>query len=66
MMDRGYLAIKRLLRLHAAGSCFITREKSNRKDPVDRTIGLVCDQAFDTPLRRIRCNDPKTGKRLYS
>jgi len=43
--------------------------------PVDRSTGLVCDQtvvlmgfyssqAFDTPLRRIRFNDPKTGKRL--
>ncbi len=43
--------------------------------PVDRTTGLVCDQTivltgfyslkdFDTPLRRIRFKDPKTGKRL--
>jgi hypothetical protein len=43
--------------------------------PVDRTTGLVCDQTivltgfyslkgFETPLRRIRFRDPKTGKRL--
>ncbi|MBK7903758.1 MAG: IS4 family transposase [Proteobacteria bacterium] len=43
--------------------------------PVDRSTGLICDQTivltgfyssqnFDTPLRRIRFNDPKTGKRL--
>jgi hypothetical protein len=43
--------------------------------PVDRGTGLLCDQTvvltgfyssqdFDTPLRRIRFNDPKTGKRL--
>jgi hypothetical protein len=43
--------------------------------PVDRTTGLVCDQTivltgfyslkgFETPLRRIRFKDPKTGKRL--
>jgi hypothetical protein len=43
--------------------------------PVDRRTGLLCDQTvvltgfysrqdFDTPLRRIRFNDPKTGKRL--
>ena len=43
--------------------------------PVDRSTGLLCDQTvvltgfyssqdFDTPLRRIRFNDPKTGKRL--
>jgi hypothetical protein len=42
---------------------------------VDRTTGLICDQTvvltgfyslkgFDTPLRRIRFKDPKTGKRL--
>ncbi len=43
--------------------------------PVDRGTGLMCDQTivltgftsrrdFDTPLRRIRFKDPKTGKRL--
>ena len=42
---------------------------------VDRATGLICDQTvvltgfyssqnFDTPLRRIRFKDPKTGKRL--
>jgi hypothetical protein len=42
---------------------------------VDRNTGLICDQTimltgaytrqhFDAPLRRIRFNDPKTGKRL--
>ena len=43
--------------------------------PVDRRTGLICDQTvvltgfysnkgFETPLRRIKFNDPKTGKRL--
>ena len=43
--------------------------------PVDRSTGLICDQTvvltgfyssqnFETPLRRIRFNDPTTGKRL--
>ena len=43
--------------------------------PVDRATGLICDQTivltgfyshkgFQTPLRRIRFKDPKTGKRL--
>ena len=43
--------------------------------PVDRSTGLICDQTvvltgfyssqdFETPLRRIRFNDPKTGTRL--
>jgi len=42
---------------------------------VDRSTGLICDQTivltgfysrqdFDTPLRRIKFKDPKTGKRL--
>ena len=43
--------------------------------PVDRSTGLICDQTimltgfyprqgFDTPLRRIKFKDPKTGKPL--
>jgi hypothetical protein len=43
--------------------------------PVDHSTGLICDQTivltgfysrqdFDTPLRRIKFKDPKTGKRL--
>jgi len=43
--------------------------------PVDRSSGLVCDQTvlltgfysrqgFDRPLRRIKFNDPQTGKQL--
>ena len=43
--------------------------------PVDRSTGLICDQTialtgfysrqdFDTPLRRIKFKDPKTGKVL--
>jgi len=43
--------------------------------PVDRSTGLICDQTivltgfyssqnFETPLRRIRFNDPKSGKRF--
>ena len=81
VMDRGYLDFERLFRLHAAGSFFVTRGKSNLKaqrrysHPVHRSTGLICDQTviltgfysnrdFETPLRRIRFNDPKTGKRL--
>ena len=81
VMDRAYLDFERLARLHAAGSFFVTRAKSNLKaerrysHPVDRSTGLLCDQTivltgfysrqdFDTPLRRIKFRDPKTGKRL--
>lgn len=50
VMDRGYLDCERLYRLHQAGSCFVTRAKSNCKcnrlysRPVDRSTGLICDQ----------------------
>ena len=48
------------------------RRNSHR---VDRSTGLICDQTvlltgicsrrkFDRPLRRIRFNDPETGKTL--
>jgi hypothetical protein len=51
------------------------KAKRRYSHPVDRTTGLICDQTivltgfyslkdFETPLRRIRFKDPKTGKRL--
>ena len=50
IMDRGYLDLGRLYRLHTARSLFVTRTKANFKfrrrysHPVDRTTGLICDQ----------------------
>jgi hypothetical protein len=81
VMDRGYIDFERLARFQQAGSFFVTRAKSNFKAerrysrPVDRSTGLVCDQAvvltgyysrkdFAAPLRRIRYRDPDSGKRL--
>ena len=81
IMDRGFLDFERLHRFHLAQSFFITRGKSNLRvrrrysHPVDRSTGLICDQAvvltgfysrqnFDTPLRRIRFKDPQTAKTL--
>jgi hypothetical protein len=52
IMDRGYIDFERLHRLHAAGSFFVTRAKSNLKaqrrysHPVDRSTGLICDQTI--------------------
>lgn len=52
VMDRGYIDFERLHRLHAAGSFFVTRAKSNLKAqrrysrPVDRSTGLICDQTI--------------------
>jgi hypothetical protein len=51
------------------------RAQRRYSHPVDRATGTICDQTvvltgfyslkdFGTPLRRIRFNDPKTGKRL--
>jgi len=51
-LDRGYIDFERLYRLHAAGSFFVTRAKSNLKaqrrysHPVDRSTGLICDQTI--------------------
>ena len=50
IVDRGFTDFARLYRLHAAGSYFVIRAKSNLKaqrrysHPVDRSTGLVCDQ----------------------
>ena len=52
IMDRGYIDFERLHRLHAAGSFFVTRAKTNLKaqrrysHPVDRSTGLICDQTI--------------------
>jgi hypothetical protein len=51
------------------------KAKRRYSHPVDRSTGLICDQTivltgfytrqgFDRPLRRIKFNDPETGKRL--
>jgi Domain of unknown function (DUF4372)/Transposase DDE domain len=81
IMDRGFTDFSRLFRLQQAGSYFVIRAKSNLKikrrysRPVDRGLGLICDQIitltgfyaqqdYETPLRRIRFKDPKTTKTL--
>ena len=79
VMDRAYVDFERLHKLHLAGAFFVTRAKSNLvahrvySAPVDRSLGLICDQTialdgfyskkdFPTYLRRIRFKDPETGK----
>ena len=50
VMDRAYLALERLCRLHVCGAFFITRAKSNTdlrrlySAPTDRKTGIICDQ----------------------
>jgi Domain of unknown function (DUF4372)/Transposase DDE domain len=52
-----------------------TQVRRRYSRPVDRSTGLVCDQTvvltgyytrkgFDSPLRRVKFNDPETGKTL--
>lgn len=63
VMDRGYLDFLRLHRLHAAGTFFVTRLKTNTRyyvvasRPVAANTGLRCDQT-------IRLNSAK-GRRFY-
>jgi len=78
IMDRGYLDYERLYRLHVEQAFFITRSKSNTKwkrlysRPVDRTIGLRCDQTirltgvkadkhYPALLRRVKFHDEEMG-----
>ena len=80
VMDRGYLDFERLYRLDQAASFFVTRAKSNLRfkrvysRPVDRRMGLLCDQevellvfysqqAYPARLRRIRYRDTE-GRQL--
>ncbi len=50
IMDRGFLDFERLRHLHAMGSFFVIRAKSNLKfqrrysHPINRATGLICDQ----------------------
>jgi hypothetical protein len=79
IMDRGYIDFTRLHRFHQAGAFFVIRARTNLNftrrysAPVDRTAGLICDQAvllnvyysregFPEPLRRIKLRDLESGK----
>jgi hypothetical protein len=81
ILDRGYLDFARLHHIATMGASFITRAKSNTRyrrlysRPVDRQIGLRCDQTItlvnfyarrDYPdkLRLVKFVDPETGKRF--
>ncbi len=81
VVDRAYLDFKRLWRLRRAGAFFVTRSWKNtqfvRVDsrPVERSVGLLCDQTirfsgvysridYADPARRVRYTDPETGKNL--
>ncbi len=79
VMDRGYVDFSRLFTLHQGSAFFVIRAKSNLQcrrlysRPVDKSLGLRCDQtvrltgfyaARDYPkkLRRVKYHDLKTDK----
>lgn len=81
IMDRGYLDFRRLYGIHQALGFFVTRSKSNfdfkrlYSRPVDKSVGIICDQIIspagfyarkDYPekLRRIRYFDAVNNKTL--
>jgi hypothetical protein len=78
LVDRGYIDFTRLFRIHQAGAFFVTRLKDNtryrvvKSQPVDKTIGVLCDQiicltgskaaiAYPERLRRVKYRDVETG-----
>ncbi len=81
VLDRGYLDYKRLYRIHQDGAFFITRQRKSFKfkrlysRPVDKDIGLRCDQTvvlvsfyprkkYPDKLRRIKFVEPSKGRTL--
>ena len=81
VLDRAYLDFRRLSGLHAAGAFFVVRSKCHLRlraitsHPVDKTLGLRCDQIVKpvtswsrrrlrSPLRRIRIYDPIAQRSL--
>jgi hypothetical protein len=81
VMDRGYLNFKRLYRLHQCSSFFIVRAMADTalrrlySMPVDKSIGVRCDQivvpivfyskkAYPEKLRRVKFYDAEKEKRL--
>ena len=80
VFDRAYVDYKRLWRLSNQGAFFVTRAKDNARfrrrasRPVDKTMGLRCDQSvvisgvlsgprYPAPIRRVTYVDVQTGVR---
>ncbi len=82
VMDRGYLDFARLYRIHLIPAYFVIRAKTNLRfrrilsQPIDKSIGVQCDQIialtgnrskidYPEPLRRVRYYDSERNKRLF-
>lgn len=81
VMDRGYTDFQRLYALNQLSAFFVIRAKSNLRfrrlssNPVDKSLGLRCDQTivltgvkasqhYPQKLRRIKFHDAETNKSL--
>lgn len=81
IMDRGYLDFQRLYHLHQNGGRFVVRAKKNltfyriSSTPVDKDIGLRCDQIirlkgkgskerYPSNLRRVRVKDLENNQTI--
>lgn len=81
VMDRAYLDFARLYEMHRCSAFFVIRAKANTKlrrlysGPVDKELGVLCDQTVRTSgtntasmypekLRRIKYYDESTDKRF--
>jgi hypothetical protein len=81
ILDRGYVDFARLYALHQAAAFFVTRSLRNTRfrrlysRPVDKALGLLCDQiivldgsytgtTYPEQLRRIKFRDPDSGQVL--
>jgi hypothetical protein len=70
VFDRGYVAFRRLYRLHLAGVWFVTRAKRNHgfyvceSRPVDKQSGLRCDQTIRLKSTQARRDYPKKLRRI--
>jgi hypothetical protein len=79
VMDKGYVDFFRLFQLNKCAAYYVTRAKRNMQfqrltaSPVDKAIGLICDQQirltgqnpskyYPDTLRRIRYNDLELNK----
>lgn len=79
VMDKGYVDFFRLFQLNKAAAYYVTRAKRNMQfqrltaSPVDKAIGLICDQQirlagpnpskfYPDTLRRVRYNDLELNK----
>lgn len=70
VMDRGYLDFARLYRMHSMGAYFVTRAKDNTcferrySQPVDKTVGILCDQTIFLTGKKTRDKYPHTLRRI--